>query len=98
GVIYHCSIIGIVIGSASAANRAAEATKETVMSLPGIFPKCYNELKAILRKDCKQQVSLTLWKMYKIDRSLIITATGVLLNYGILVATLGTVSKCNDKT
>ncbi|GFT33495.1 uncharacterized protein NPIL_668881 [Nephila pilipes] len=93
GGLFHFSIMGIIIVSASAANKASELAKETVMSLPGIFPKCYNELKAILRKDCKQQVCLTLWNIYKIDRSLIITAMGVLINYGILLATLGTVSR-----
>ncbi|GFU13533.1 uncharacterized protein NPIL_435331 [Nephila pilipes] len=91
GGLFLFSIIAIIIASASAANRGAELAKEAVMSLPGIFPKCYNELKVILRKDCKQQLFLTLWNMYKIDRSLIITAMGVLANYGILVATLGTV-------
>ncbi|GFU16759.1 uncharacterized protein NPIL_457451 [Nephila pilipes] len=96
GGMYHCSIIGIVIVSASAANSAAEGAKEAVMSLPGMFPKCYNELKVILIKDCKQQVCLTLWKIYKIDRSLIITAMGAQVNYGILVATLGTVSRSKD--
>ncbi|GFS41881.1 uncharacterized protein NPIL_599781 [Nephila pilipes] len=90
GGMYNCSIIGIVIVSASIANKAAEVSKEAVMSLPGIFPKYYNELKAILRKNCKQQVCLTLWNIYIIDRSLIITAIGVLVNYGIIVATLGT--------
>ncbi|GFS41878.1 uncharacterized protein NPIL_599771 [Nephila pilipes] len=97
GGLFHFSTIGIVIVSASAANRAAEVTSEAVLTLPGIFPKCYNELKAILRKNCKQKPCLTLWKIYKIDRSLIITAMGVLMNYGILVATLGSISRCNEK-
>ncbi|GFT33507.1 uncharacterized protein NPIL_668931 [Nephila pilipes] len=97
GGLFHFSIIGTVLVSGSSANTGAEGAKEAVMSLPGIFPKWYNELKAILRKDCKQKPCLTLWKIYKIDRSLIITAMGVLMNYGILIATLGTVSRCNEK-
>ncbi|GFU13519.1 uncharacterized protein NPIL_435261 [Nephila pilipes] len=97
GGLFHFSIIGIVLVSGSSANRAAELTKEAIMSLPGMFQKSYNELKVILRKNCKQQVCLTLWKIYKIDRSLIITAMGTLMNYGILVATIGSVSRGNDK-
>ncbi|GFV39531.1 uncharacterized protein TNCV_1367721 [Trichonephila clavipes] len=92
GGLSHCSVIGIVILSASSANRAADIAKEAVLSLPGRIPQYYNELKAILIKDCKQNVCLTLWKLYKIDRSLILCALSVLMNYGILIATLGTVS------
>ncbi|GFW17731.1 uncharacterized protein TNCV_2652881 [Trichonephila clavipes] len=88
--MFHCFIIGMVIISASDANTAADVAKEAVLSLPGKIPHYYNELKIILKKDCKQNVSLTLWKMYKIDRSLILCALGVLMNYGILIATLGT--------
>ncbi|GFQ96647.1 hypothetical protein TNCT_143441 [Trichonephila clavata] len=87
--LFHCSIIGMVIISAADANTAADVAKEAVMSLPGKIPQYYNELKIILRKDCKQNVCLTLWKMYKIDKSLIIYVLGVLMNYGILIATLG---------
>ncbi|GFY69406.1 hypothetical protein TNIN_334701 [Trichonephila inaurata madagascariensis] len=97
GEMYNCSIIAMVILSASSANTAADVAKEAVISLPGKVPQYYNELKTILRKDCKQNVSLTVWKLYKIDRSLIPCALGVLLNYGILIATLGTVNNCIDK-
>ncbi|GFY46994.1 uncharacterized protein TNIN_11271 [Trichonephila inaurata madagascariensis] len=97
GEMYYCSIIAIVILSASSANTAAEVAKEAVMSLPGRIPQYYNELKAILRKDCKQTVTLTVWKLYKIDRTLFISVLGVLVSYGILIATLGSVNSCIDK-
>ncbi|GFR13595.1 uncharacterized protein TNCT_498721 [Trichonephila clavata] len=97
GEIFQCSIIGMVILSASSVNKAADVAKEAVLSLPGRIPQYYNELKVILRKDCKQNVCLTLWKLYKIDRSLILCALGVLMNYGFLIATLGTVSSHTDK-
>ncbi|GFS67791.1 HTH_Tnp_Tc3_2 domain-containing protein [Trichonephila clavipes] len=80
----------MVIISASDANTAADVAKESITSLPGMIPQYYNDLKVIVRKDCKQNVCLTLWKLYKNDRSLIICAMGVLMNYGILTATLGT--------
>ncbi|GFR25248.1 uncharacterized protein TNCT_312021 [Trichonephila clavata] len=95
GEIFLCSIIGMVIVSASSANRAADVAKEAVLSLPGRIPQYYNELKVILRKDFKDNICLTLWKLYEIDRSLILCALGVLMNYGILIATLGTVSSIN---
>ncbi|GFQ88244.1 integrase catalytic domain-containing protein, partial [Trichonephila clavata] len=88
GVMFLCSIIGMVIISASDSNTAADGAKEAVMSLPGMIPQYYNGLKVILRKDCKKSVCLTLWKLYKNDRSLIFCALGVLMNYGILIATL----------
>ncbi|GFY62506.1 uncharacterized protein TNIN_270571 [Trichonephila inaurata madagascariensis] len=85
--MFHCSIIGMLILSASSANTAAEVAKEAVLSFPGKIPQYYNELKVILRKDSKKNICLTLWKVYKIDRSLIISA----------VATLGTVNSHNNK-
>ncbi|GFY47000.1 uncharacterized protein TNIN_11331 [Trichonephila inaurata madagascariensis] len=92
GELFQSSTIGMVILSASSANTASEVAKEAVLSLPGRIPQYYNELKVILRKDCKQNVCLTIWKLYKIDRSVILCALGVLMNYGFLIATLGTVS------
>ncbi|GFX70503.1 hypothetical protein TNCV_4474371 [Trichonephila clavipes] len=87
----------MLIISASSANEAVGVAKEAVMSLPGKIPQYYNELKVILSKDCKQNVCLTLWKIYKIDRSLIISVIGVVMSYGFLIATLGTVNSHNDK-
>ncbi|GFY47001.1 uncharacterized protein TNIN_11341 [Trichonephila inaurata madagascariensis] len=92
GEMFQSSMFVMVIISASSANTAADVAKEAVMSLPGRIPQYYSELKVILRKDCKQNICLTLWKIYKIDRSLIISALGVLMSYGVLIATLGTVS------
>ncbi|GFY69409.1 uncharacterized protein TNIN_334731 [Trichonephila inaurata madagascariensis] len=96
GEMFQLSIFGMVILSASSANRAADVAKEAVMSLPGRIPEYHNELKVILRKECKQNVCLTLWKIYKIDKSLIISALGVLMSYGFLIATFGTISSHTD--
>ncbi|GFV39522.1 uncharacterized protein TNCV_1367631 [Trichonephila clavipes] len=97
GEMFQLSIFGMMIISASSVNRAADVAKEAVMSLPGRVPQYYNELKVILRKECKQNVCLTLWKIYKIDNSLIISALGVLMSYGFLIATFGTISSHTDK-
>ncbi|GFT48277.1 uncharacterized protein NPIL_308071 [Nephila pilipes] len=89
GEIYFFTLFVMIMLSASAVNSSSAAAKEAVMSLPGKVPEHYNELKVVVRGECMRDVSLTLWKTYKIDRSLLISALGTLLTYGILVATLG---------
>ncbi|GIZ04642.1 hypothetical protein CEXT_164861 [Caerostris extrusa] len=42
------------------------------------------------------QTALTLWKIYRIDKSLLISAIGTLISYGILVGTLGSVQNSNN--
>ncbi|GFY46996.1 hypothetical protein TNIN_11291 [Trichonephila inaurata madagascariensis] len=97
GELFHYSIIGLVIISASSADRAVKVAKEAVMTLPVRISQYYNELKVILRKNSKENICLTLWKAYKIDTSLIISALGVVMSYGFLIAISGTVSSHNDK-
>ncbi|GFS60292.1 uncharacterized protein TNIN_419771 [Trichonephila inaurata madagascariensis] len=41
-----------------------------------------------LKRDIAEE-NLTLWKIYTMDRSLVITSLATLLTYGILVGTLG---------
>ncbi|GFQ88519.1 uncharacterized protein TNCT_554341 [Trichonephila clavata] len=91
GEIYFSVLFVMVILSASAVNNSSATTKERILSLPGKIPRHYNELKMVVRSECMRDVSLTLWKIYKIDRSLLISAMGSLLTYGILVATLGAI-------
>ncbi|GFU22212.1 uncharacterized protein NPIL_455671 [Nephila pilipes] len=97
GQVFYSMVIGMVIFPASAANNASYAAKEAVRSLPGRIPKHYNEIKIILRRECKQRIALTLGRIYEIDKSLLISIIGVLMNYGILVATLGTVKDSDVK-
>ncbi|GFU52613.1 uncharacterized protein NPIL_36261 [Nephila pilipes] len=91
GQVFYSVVIGMVIFPASAANSASYATQEAVRSLPGRIPKHYSDIKIILRREYKQGIALTLGRIYEIDKSLLISMIGVLMNYGILVATLGTV-------
>ncbi|GFX53051.1 hypothetical protein TNCV_1655101 [Trichonephila clavipes] len=62
--------------------------KEAVLSLPGKIPKYYKELQIIIMSECMKDVSLTLWKTYKIERSTLTSASGTLITYGILLVTL----------
>ncbi|GFS74837.1 uncharacterized protein NPIL_22201 [Nephila pilipes] len=92
-------IIGFVVRffmvmlTASFVNQAAEVPRDMVVSLPGLFPKHYLKLKIYLRREFKQQGPvLTLWKIYKINESLLISAIGTLITYGIILGTLETVT------
>ncbi|GFU47391.1 uncharacterized protein NPIL_82421 [Nephila pilipes] len=91
GEVNYSMLLGMLIFPASAVNNASYAATEAVRSLPGRIPQHYNEIKIILRREYKQRISLTLGRIYEIDKSLLISMIGVLMNYGILVATLGTV-------
>ncbi|GFX53083.1 uncharacterized protein TNCV_1655421 [Trichonephila clavipes] len=88
GEMFYLASIGIIVLSASGANEAFSKAKEAVLSLPGKVPRHYQNLKIILRRECKSDIRLTLWKTYTIHRSLFISAIGTLVTYGILVTTL----------
>ncbi|GBN42939.1 hypothetical protein AVEN_116640-1 [Araneus ventricosus] len=79
----------MIVSSASAANKAALIARDIVISLPGWFPESYQELKLLIRQKYKKKVSLTLWKLYKIDNSLLISALGTLVTYGFLMGSVG---------
>ncbi|GFT36559.1 uncharacterized protein NPIL_695891 [Nephila pilipes] len=89
GEIYFSVLVAILILSASAANRAFVTAKEAIFSLPWKIPQHYKEVKMAIRSECTRDVSLTLWKVYKIERSLIFSAIGTLVTYGMLLGNLG---------
>ncbi|KAF8797095.1 hypothetical protein HNY73_001399 [Argiope bruennichi] len=94
GLLYLAVFLSATL-SASAATREGGIARDLMESLPGKFPTHYKELKVILRKYYRREVSLTLWKMYAIERSILISASGTLVTYGILIATLGNVQVDN---
>ncbi|GFS75106.1 uncharacterized protein NPIL_637251 [Nephila pilipes] len=89
GEIYFSVSAGMVILSASAANSAFVTAKEAVFSLPFKISHYYKDVKMVIWSECARDVSLTLWNIYKIERSLIFSAIGTLVTYGILVGNLG---------
>ncbi|GFT34802.1 uncharacterized protein TNCV_3241271 [Trichonephila clavipes] len=89
GEIWFIASFCMIILPASAANIAFSSAKEAVQSLSWKIPQYYTNLKVIIRSDCTKHVSLTLWKVYKIKRSLIFSAMGTLATYGMLLATQG---------
>ncbi|GFU06002.1 uncharacterized protein NPIL_164401 [Nephila pilipes] len=84
-IAFYFMIFLMVILPAAAANQVGIRARNIVISLPGWFPQHYNELSMHVRQHFTQEDFLTLWKIYKIDKSLLISALGTLLTYGFLV-------------
>ncbi|GFU06020.1 uncharacterized protein NPIL_164481 [Nephila pilipes] len=84
-IAFYFMILLMVILPAAAANQVGIQARNIVISLPGWFPKQYGKLSMHVRKHFTQEDFLTLWKIYKIDKSLLISALGTLLTYGFLV-------------
>ncbi|GFW21478.1 uncharacterized protein TNCV_1533011 [Trichonephila clavipes] len=90
GIMYLAVFLSIAL-PASAVTQEGRTVWDLILSLPGKFQSHYKELNVILKCNCKREVVLTLWKIYVIKKSIVISACGTLLTYGILFATLGTV-------
>ncbi|KAG8194935.1 hypothetical protein JTE90_021396 [Oedothorax gibbosus] len=90
GFAYGYSLVNLIV-RASEANRYAEMARGAVVRLPGVLPKHYRQLKLVIRKEFKGKTVLTFWRIYVIDRSMLLSVLGTLATYGILVATLGNV-------
>ncbi|GIY77253.1 uncharacterized protein CEXT_320781 [Caerostris extrusa] len=98
GFVQYLVLLFITLSPAAAANQAAAMAREFVLSLPGWFPKRYGIIKVHVRREFMHKTTLTLWKIYRIDYSLIISAIGSLISYGILVGTLGSVQNSNKES
>ncbi|GFU01105.1 uncharacterized protein NPIL_79591 [Nephila pilipes] len=87
-LMYSFLLIMVII-SASVTNELASKAKYFMSNLPYRIPQQSQRIKYILRKNCTQDYSLTLWKIYVIDRSMLFTSFGTLLTYGMLIGALG---------
>ncbi|GFR25261.1 uncharacterized protein TNCT_67991 [Trichonephila clavata] len=86
---FYLSVQLLIMLSASNTNELENKVKCFILCLPcsnsSKDPKKIFKFKKYLNHDnC-----LTLWKVYVVDRSLVITSIGTLLTYGILIGTLG---------
>ncbi|GBN73401.1 hypothetical protein AVEN_219675-1 [Araneus ventricosus] len=88
---YYLVLLSIIILPAASVNNAMKEAKDIITSLPGWFPEHYMDLKLRIRRKFKKTTGLTLWKIYVIDKSLLLSLLGTLVTYGILIGTLGTV-------
>ncbi|GIZ00926.1 uncharacterized protein CEXT_623731 [Caerostris extrusa] len=95
-IVYSAWLLMIMLPG-SVVNQNVEVAKGAILSCPGWYPNHYNELKTCVRTKFKQKkATLTLWKIYYINKSLLISSLGSLVTYGILFGTLGTVQNSGD--
>ncbi|GIY10933.1 uncharacterized protein CEXT_219741 [Caerostris extrusa] len=97
GFLQYFVLLLITLIPAAAANQAAEMARGFVLSLPAWFPKQYSMIKVHVRRNFMHKTTLTLLEIYRIDKSLLISAIGSLISYGILVGTLGSVQNINNE-
>ncbi|GBN07221.1 hypothetical protein AVEN_4330-1 [Araneus ventricosus] len=98
GFIYHLLVLLSVMLSASAVNEAAEKAESNIMFRENWNSHPCRDSKTYLRQNPKRSVEMTLWKIYKVDKSLLISSLGTLLTYGMLLGTLGSVNNQNKIT
>ncbi|GFU06043.1 uncharacterized protein NPIL_164571 [Nephila pilipes] len=84
------SLVAIIMSGADC-NCVAKQAGDIINSLPGWFPQHYEMLKMHIRQKFKKTFVLTLWKVYVIKESLLVSALGTLITYGFLVGTIGIV-------
>ncbi|GIY53296.1 hypothetical protein CEXT_670951 [Caerostris extrusa] len=94
--IYTFFLTLIIILIASSVNKSAELANDAILCLVERFPQRYNELNFYTHLQMKQKPSLTLWDIYKIDKSLLISVLGTLVTYGTLVGTIGSVQNLKN--
>ncbi|GIY47370.1 uncharacterized protein CDAR_501961 [Caerostris darwini] len=98
GFLQYFLLLLITLTPAAAANQAAAITREVVLSLPGWIPEQYSIIEVHVRRKFMHKTALTLWKIYRIDNYLLISAIGSLISYGILFGTLGSVQNINNES
>ncbi|GFS41912.1 uncharacterized protein TNIN_68911 [Trichonephila inaurata madagascariensis] len=84
---YNLTFQLLIMISASMTNEMAKKAKDTLQCLKYRFSRDLRKTK--LQEVLTKENNLTLWKIYVVDRSLLITSFGTLLTYGILIGTLG---------
>ncbi|GIY94381.1 uncharacterized protein CEXT_369191 [Caerostris extrusa] len=97
GYLQYFVLLLITLTPAAAANQAAAMARKIVLSLSAWFPNQYIIIKLHVRRKFMHKTTLTLWKIYRIDKSLLIIAIGSLISYRILVGTLGSVQNSNNE-
>ncbi|GFY45436.1 uncharacterized protein TNIN_305621 [Trichonephila inaurata madagascariensis] len=86
---FYLSVQLLILVSASITNELANKVKCVIQCLPYKNFLQDPQRRFTFKKNLNQDNSLTLWKVYAMDRSLIIACLGTLLTYGILIGTLG---------
>ncbi|GFS33343.1 uncharacterized protein NPIL_428331 [Nephila pilipes] len=79
----------LILVSASVTNELSRKTKNLFFRLTHRITSPFEEIKRHLKECLTRENRLTLWNIYIVDKSLIISSFGTLLTYGILLGTLG---------
>ncbi|GFU06012.1 uncharacterized protein NPIL_164441 [Nephila pilipes] len=87
-IAYYLIILLTLMLPAAEANQVSAHARDIIISLPGWFPEHYLELTVCICQKYKSKVSLTLWNIYKIEKSLLISALGTLVTYGFLIGNI----------
>ncbi|GFR25453.1 hypothetical protein TNCT_71331 [Trichonephila clavata] len=90
GISYLVLLLQLMI-SGSASNEQANIVKIHIQCLPPKTVENQDQISSF-KKTLLQDNGLTLWKIYVMDRSLLIVTFGTLLTYGIMLGTLGKTS------
>ncbi|GFQ65076.1 uncharacterized protein TNCT_222751 [Trichonephila clavata] len=77
----------LIMISASMTNEMEKKARNTIKGVKCRIPRDLRETK--FKEVYTKENNLTLWKIYVLDRSLLITSFGTLLTYGILIGALG---------
>ncbi|GBM03297.1 hypothetical protein AVEN_142577-1 [Araneus ventricosus] len=84
--MYSIFLLMLMVPAAST-NEAARAARKLIGSLPGWFPQRSKEINLLILRIFKDEPALTLGNIYRIEKSLLISAIGTLITYGFLVGT-----------
>ncbi|KAF8778341.1 hypothetical protein HNY73_015072 [Argiope bruennichi] len=98
GLVQSLILLTMVMLSAAFTNEASKLAKDVIVSLPSFYPNYEKELKICIGQRFTQDVDLSLWKIYRIDKPLFISTLGTLLTYGVLLGTLGSVQTSTNDT
>ncbi|GFT36514.1 uncharacterized protein NPIL_658121 [Nephila pilipes] len=88
GIVENVMGLLLLMVPAAGCNRALNQAQETISSLPGWLPQHSKVLKMYIRRRRGKTFHLTLWNIYVIKESLLISAFGSLLTYGFLVGNI----------
>ncbi|GFT36527.1 uncharacterized protein NPIL_658181 [Nephila pilipes] len=92
-ILQNIMALLLLMISAAGCNRATNLAQETINSLPGRLPHLRKALKMHIHQRHSKTFPMTLWNIYVIDESLLISAFGTLLTYGFL---FGNIRNVND--
>ncbi|GFT01302.1 uncharacterized protein NPIL_572191 [Nephila pilipes] len=87
GIIQNVTALLLMLIPAAGCNRASNVARNTIKSLPGFLPQYRKILKMYIQRH-SEIISLTLWNIYVIDESLVISAFGTLLTYGFFIGSI----------